>query len=165
MCARAREDLALTGKIEAIHRGSKGVYGSPMIHAELADDHQIRVSRKRVARLMRCAGLRGATLRKFVVTNSAGTIMALPYSCSRRLSSSLTNPLAHNCPGAGPCRYFEPFTQERRQQAGVSEGWRHGDALRGMTGIAFEPRCARISRRDHRLPDQESGDLTLTPPR
>jgi putative transposase len=68
MCARAREDVALTGKIEAIHRGSKGVYGSPMIHAELADDHQIRVGRKRVARLMRCAGLRGATLRKFVVT-------------------------------------------------------------------------------------------------
>ncbi len=68
MCARARQDLALTGKIEAIHRGSNGVYGSPMIHAELADDRQIRVGRKRVARLMRCAGLRGATLRKFVVT-------------------------------------------------------------------------------------------------
>jgi putative transposase len=68
MCARRRVDLALTGKIEAIHRGSNGVYGSPMIHAELADDHQIRVGRKRVARLMRRAGLRGATLRKFVVT-------------------------------------------------------------------------------------------------
>jgi transposase InsO family protein len=68
MCTRQRADLALTGKIEAIHRGSKGVYGSPMIHAELADDHQIRVGRKRVARLTRCAGLRGATLRKFVVT-------------------------------------------------------------------------------------------------
>jgi len=68
MCARARQDLALTGKIEAIHRGSNGVYGSPMIHAELADDYQIHVGRKRVARLMRCAGLRGATLRKYVVT-------------------------------------------------------------------------------------------------
>jgi putative transposase len=68
MSARAREDLALTGKIEAIHRGSQGVYGSPMIHAELADDHQIRVGRKRVARLMRGAGLRGATLRRYVVT-------------------------------------------------------------------------------------------------
>lgn len=38
MSARARMDLWLTGKIEAIHRGSRGVYGSPMIHAELADD-------------------------------------------------------------------------------------------------------------------------------
>ncbi len=68
MSDRERADLALTAKIEAIHRRSKGVYGSPNIHAELADDHQIRVGRKRVARLMRTAGLRGATLRRYVVT-------------------------------------------------------------------------------------------------
>jgi len=68
MSARKRTDLALTAKIEAIHRRSKGVYGSPMIHAELADDHGIRIGRKRVARLMRAAGLRGATLRRYVVT-------------------------------------------------------------------------------------------------
>jgi putative transposase len=68
MSARARSDLALTGKIEAIHRRSKDTYGSPNIHAELADDHGIRVGRKRVARLMRAAGLRGATLRRYVVT-------------------------------------------------------------------------------------------------
>ena len=60
--------MALTGKIAAIHRRSKDTYGSPNIHAELADDHGIRVGRKRVARLMRAAGLRGATLRRFVVT-------------------------------------------------------------------------------------------------
>jgi putative transposase len=68
MCQRRRTDLALTGKIEAIHRRSKGVYGSPPIHAELAQEHGIRVGRKRVARLMRCAGLHGATLRRFVIT-------------------------------------------------------------------------------------------------
>ena len=68
MSARARSDLALMGKIEAIHRRSKDTYGSPNIHAELADDHGIRVGRKRVARLMRAAGLRGATLRRYVVT-------------------------------------------------------------------------------------------------
>jgi putative transposase len=68
MSERDRTDLMLTGKIEAIHRRSKGVYGSPNIHAELADDHGIRVGRKRVARLMRAAGLRGATLRRYVVT-------------------------------------------------------------------------------------------------
>ncbi len=55
-CARARWDLWLTGKIETIHRRSRGVYGSPNIHAELSDDHGIRVGRKRVARLMRAAG-------------------------------------------------------------------------------------------------------------
>ena len=68
MSARARADLSLTATIEAIHRHSNGVYGSPMIHAELADDYAIRVGRKRVARLMRVAGLRGATLRRYVVT-------------------------------------------------------------------------------------------------
>ena len=68
MCARKRADLALTGKIAAIHRFSRETYGSPMIHAELADAQGIHVGRKRVARLMRAAGLRGATLRKFVVT-------------------------------------------------------------------------------------------------
>jgi putative transposase len=68
MSPRARTDLALTGRIAAIHRRSKDTYGSPNIHAELADDHGIRVGRKRVARLMRAAGLRGATLRRYVVT-------------------------------------------------------------------------------------------------
>jgi putative transposase len=68
MCRRRRFDLLLTGKIAAIHRRSRDTYGSPNIHAELADDHGIRVGRKRVARLMRTAGLKGATLRKFVVT-------------------------------------------------------------------------------------------------
>ena len=68
MCERQRFDLMLTGKIAAIHRRSRGAYGSPNIHAELADDHGIHVGRKRVARLMRAAGLKGATLRRYVVT-------------------------------------------------------------------------------------------------
>jgi putative transposase len=68
MSDRGRRDLSLTAKIAAIHRRSKEVYGSPNIHAELADDHGIRVGRKRVARLMRAAGLRGATLRRYAVT-------------------------------------------------------------------------------------------------
>src|ERR1019366_6413713 len=49
-----------------IHRRSRGTYGSPNIHAELSDDHGIRVGRKRVARLMRAANLRGVTVRRFV---------------------------------------------------------------------------------------------------
>ena len=70
MCQRRRVDLMLTGKIAAIHRRSRDTYGSPNIHAELADDHGIRVGRKRVARLMRENGIKGATLRKFVVTTT-----------------------------------------------------------------------------------------------
>lgn len=65
---RAREDLGLTALIHTIHRRSKGAYGSPSIHAELADEHGLRVSRKRVARLMRAAKLRGVAPQRFVRT-------------------------------------------------------------------------------------------------
>jgi putative transposase len=68
LCERARVDRDLTGKIGAIHRRSRGAYGAPNIHAELADDQGIRVGRKRVARLMRAANLQGIRLRRFVVT-------------------------------------------------------------------------------------------------
>ena len=68
MSARRCEDLSLTARIAAIHRRSLETYGAPNIHAALADEHGIRVGRKRVARLMRESGLQGATLRKYVVT-------------------------------------------------------------------------------------------------
>jgi putative transposase len=53
MSTRERTDIVLTVKIQAIYQRSHETYGSPNIHAELADDHSIRVGRKRVARLMR----------------------------------------------------------------------------------------------------------------
>jgi putative transposase len=65
---RAREDIALTAKIHEIHRWSRGAYGAPNIHAELADTHGIKVGCKRVARLMRAAGLRGVMPKRFVAT-------------------------------------------------------------------------------------------------
>ncbi|MCC6201856.1 MAG: IS3 family transposase [Gammaproteobacteria bacterium] len=43
-------------------------YGSPSTHAELADDHDIRVGKKRVARLMRAVGLKGLQPWAFVAT-------------------------------------------------------------------------------------------------
>jgi putative transposase len=45
-------------KIETIHRNSRATYGAPRIHAELRAIG-IRCGKKRVARLMRCASLRG----------------------------------------------------------------------------------------------------------
>jgi len=84
MCQRRRVDLMLTGKIAAIHRRSRDTYGSPNIHAELADDHGIRVGRKRVARLMRQNGIRGATLRKYVVTTQSDPQAAKPIDLVER---------------------------------------------------------------------------------
>lgn len=68
LSARARTDIGLTAKIHEIHRRSRGVYGAPNIHAELADEHGLRVGCKRVARLMRAAGLCGVMPKRFVTT-------------------------------------------------------------------------------------------------
>lgn len=71
LSGRAREDIALTALIHGIHHRSKGAYGAPPIHAELSDDHGIHVGCKRVARLMRAAGLFGATPQRFMRTTVA----------------------------------------------------------------------------------------------
>ena len=60
---RALDDAVLQAEIEAIHRQSRATYGVPRIYAELQDEGT-RVSRKRIAKLMRRAGLEGATRRK-----------------------------------------------------------------------------------------------------
>ena len=57
---RSLSDAKLAERIALIHTDTSGIYGAPRIHLELRDEHQVRVSRKRVARLMRLAGLRGA---------------------------------------------------------------------------------------------------------
>jgi len=55
---RSREDYALTHKIREVQRRSRETYGSPRVHAELRA-LGVRCGRRRVARLMRVAGLRG----------------------------------------------------------------------------------------------------------
>jgi putative transposase len=62
--ARAVADAGLTATIRAIHAGSRGTYGAPRVHAELAEAHGIRCGRKRVARLMRRADLVGVCRRR-----------------------------------------------------------------------------------------------------
>ena len=67
--ARAQQDAALTMQIHTIHLESRGTYGAPRVHAELAA-HGIHVGRKRVARLMRAARVQGVSRRKWVVTTT-----------------------------------------------------------------------------------------------
>lgn len=64
---RARDDIGLTAQIEVIHRHSHGTYGAPRVHAELRH-RGTRIARKRVARLMRAAGLCGVSRRRFITT-------------------------------------------------------------------------------------------------
>jgi putative transposase len=61
---RALSDAWLTEKIKQIHAESRGVYGAPRIHAELRLEHELHVGRKRVARLMKAAGISGVRPRK-----------------------------------------------------------------------------------------------------
>jgi putative transposase len=60
---RALTDAWLVEKIRVIHSSSRGTYGSPRVHAELAFD-EIRVGRKRVERLMREEKLSGLVRRR-----------------------------------------------------------------------------------------------------
>ena len=67
LSARAIRDVIVSAAIDAAHRGSRGTYGAPRIHAELAA-RGTPVGRKRVARLMRALGIQGLSRRKSVVT-------------------------------------------------------------------------------------------------
>lgn len=69
--ARARANQRLLVAIRGIHRSSHERYGAPMVHAELRAQG-LRCGRHRVARLMRRAGLRGITPRRFRVTTQSG---------------------------------------------------------------------------------------------
>ena len=61
--ARARADRGLSQRIREIHEQSRGTSGTPRIRAELRDAG-VACSRKRVARLLRLAGLQGCHRRK-----------------------------------------------------------------------------------------------------
>ena len=65
---RAQADHQLTAKIREIHTLSRRTYGAPRILSELREDHSIFCSEKRVARLMRIAGLQGVHRRRSVRT-------------------------------------------------------------------------------------------------
>jgi putative transposase len=64
---RAQTDAVLLEQIRAIHTRSRGTYGVPRVHAELAAQG-VHVGRKRVARLMAAAGLAGVSRRKGTTT-------------------------------------------------------------------------------------------------
>lgn len=62
--ARELADQALTVQIQEIHTYSRETYGAPRIFNELRLGRNVRCGRKRVARLMRAANLRGVYRRR-----------------------------------------------------------------------------------------------------
>ena len=84
---RKRRDTVLLEKIRESYRESRGRYGSPNIHEDLRQ-WDYRCSRKRVARLMREAGLRAKTIRRFrVTTESKHTLPVAENLLQRQFSA------------------------------------------------------------------------------
>lgn len=67
---RAREDALLLEEIRSVYDRSRGTYGAPRIHAELRAMGRA-IGRKRVARLMKSAGLVGVSRRKWCTTTTS----------------------------------------------------------------------------------------------
>ncbi len=67
--AHALADASLLKRVRTIHASSRETYGAPRVHAELQAGTE-KHGRKRVARLMRAAGLVGASRRRVGVTTT-----------------------------------------------------------------------------------------------
>jgi putative transposase len=69
LSAHAVADAALLKRVRTIHASSRETYGAPRVHAELRAGGE-KHGRKRIARLMRQAGLVGASRRRDGVTTT-----------------------------------------------------------------------------------------------
>jgi putative transposase len=96
--ARQRADDRLLAQIGRIYRESGGADGAPRIHAELQIACGVRCGRKRVARLMRAAGLVGCHRRRRhprgLTRRDPGAAPATDL-CQRQFSPSQANRLWH----------------------------------------------------------------------
>ncbi len=123
------ENERLLVKIKKIHEDSRQTYGSPRIHAELCSNGE-SCSRKRVARLMKKAGLQAKMKKRFKVTTKV-------------------NPKAK----AAPNLLQQDFTAEQPNQRWVAdityiwtlEGWLYVAAVldlfsRHIVGLAMSER-------------------------
>jgi len=90
---RERDDERLRTKIRAAHERSRRTYGSPRIHAELQEDDE-KVSRKRVARLMKEDGISAVQKRRFRrTTDSAHDLPVAIDRVEREFSATGPNQL------------------------------------------------------------------------
>jgi putative transposase len=105
---RDHADALLGEQIRQIHARSRGTYGAPRVHAELRLGLDIRVGRKRVARLMREHGLQGVHRRR-----RHGTTRRDPHA------APAPDLVARDFTPAGPDRlWVADITQQRTDQ-----GW------------------------------------------
>jgi putative transposase len=90
---RGQADAELTAEIRTIHAKSRQTYGAPRVHATLRASGQ-RVGRKRVARLMAAANLRGRAPRRQVRTTvSDPQATPAPNLVARQFNAAALNTL------------------------------------------------------------------------
>ena len=101
--ARAVRDSQLLIKVRREHAESQLTYGSPRVHRDLVDQG-MRVSPKRIARLMREDGLKARPRRRFKNTTmsdgcsaaamamSRSSVGKASVTSARRITSSSTHP-------------------------------------------------------------------------
>lgn len=91
-CPRAAEDATLKGQIVSLWRQFRRVYGAPRLWEELRDQG-IRTSIKRVARLMREAGIAGKMARRKRprTTQTDDTHPVAPHLLNRQFSGKKRN--------------------------------------------------------------------------
>jgi transposase InsO family protein len=89
--AHAEQDAELLVEIKAAHEAGRGKYGGPRVHSALRNNGT-RVSRKRVARLMKGAGIAGKRRRKFCkTTDSKHADPIAPNVLNREFDIALPN--------------------------------------------------------------------------
>jgi len=85
---REVEDGELLELIVKYHDRSDGTYGAPRIHQDLVQEEGLAVSKKRVARLMRAAGICGVSRRRGIKTTRRSAAQAAPDLVERDFSAS-----------------------------------------------------------------------------
>jgi putative transposase len=85
---RVKADGVLAARIRALHTGRRRAYGSPRVHRELRDQG-VRCGEKRVARVMRLAGIRAVPPKPYrVTTRSSDRQPVAPNHLARRFNVS-----------------------------------------------------------------------------
>jgi hypothetical protein len=89
LSARARKDEGLFRQIEAIFQANRSIYGSPRVHDALKQSG-VALGRKRVARLMRCGGLKARCAR--IYRRNPGSNVFYTGVPNRSLDCQLSGP-------------------------------------------------------------------------
>ena len=90
-CLRARQDQVLCKQIRSAFTDGRGTYGSPRVHAELAEAG-VHTSKRRVERLMRREGLCARRKRRFTrTTDSRHALPIAPNLLARDFTAQAIN--------------------------------------------------------------------------